>query len=249
MPTSKHKSSGPSAELARALSKLGFCSRTQARALIVAQRVRVNRVVRVDPTWRVDLERDRIEVDGKSVHGAEKIYLMLNKPRGFVTTASDEQGRKTVFACLAAEALSLPFLAPVGRLDQASEGLLLFTNDTTWAARITAPNSHVAKTYHVQVDCRVDETLARRIQRGARVDGEFLAAQSVRVLRQGEKRAWLEIVLDEGKNRHIRRLLGGLEINVLRLLRVAIGSLLLGTLAKGKTRLLTDAEVAALRRR
>lgn len=229
----------------RALSKLGFCSRSQARELILAGAVTVNGVRRTDPHWRVQMERERIEVKGQTVRGEAKVYLMLNKPRGLVTTASDEQGRATVLECLAGE--ELPFVSPVGRLDKASEGLLLLTNDTAWAARITAPETHLEKTYHVQVDCVADEALARRVQQGVTVDGEFLRATRVSVLRTGEKNSWLEIVLDEGKNRHIRRLLAALEVNVLRLMRVAIGELVLGDLAKGKFRHLTGKEVKVLR--
>ena len=235
---------GESGGLARALSKLGYCSRSQARALIQAGRVRVNGVPRRDPEWRVNLERDRLQVDEQAVRGEAKVYLMLNKPRGLVTTAADEQGRETVFECLAGK--GLPFVAPVGRLDKASEGLLLLTNDTAWAARITAPESHLDKTYHVQVDCLADEDLARRIQAGAEAEGELLAARRVSVLRHGTRNSWLEIVLDEGKNRHIRRLLAALGVGVLRLVRVTIGPLPLGDLAKGQFRHLTSSEVRNL---
>ena len=169
---------------------------------------------------------------------------MLNKPRGLVTTASDEQGRETVFACLAGR--GLPHVSPVGRLDKASEGLLLFTNDTAWAARISDPASRIHKTYHAQVDCRADEVLAQRIVKGASVDGEFLSAERAGVLRHGGKNSWLEIVLAEGRNRHIRRLLETLGVNVLRLVRVAIGPLQLGDLAKGDSRFLTPDEVRRL---
>ena len=233
-----------SSGLARSLSKLGFCSRGQAWLLIEAGRVRVNSTIRRDPEWRVDLRRDRIAVDEEVVRGEDKVYLMLNKPRGLVTTTSDEQGRETVYDCLAGK--GLPFVAPVGRLDKASEGLLLFTNDSAWAARITDPESHVEKTYHVQVDCLADEGLASQLGVGARVDGELLAAKGVSVLRHGTCNSWLEIVLDEGKNRHIRRLLEALGVSVLRLVRVAIGQLALADLAKGESRRLTMAEVRAL---
>jgi 23S rRNA pseudouridine2605 synthase len=229
--------------LARTLSKLGYCSRSQAAALILARRVRVNGVVREDPEWRVSAG-DRIDVDGQVLAAAQKVYLMLNKPRGVVTTAADEQGRRTVFTCLPE---GLPFLAPVGRLDKASEGLLLFTNDSAWAARITAPESHLEKTYHVQIDRVGDDALARSIEIGVTDAGEHLSARSARVLRHGEKNAWLEIVLAEGKNRQIRRLLAALDVGTLRLIRVAIGALQLGELGKGETRALTDDEVAALR--
>jgi len=241
----KHvQSAEPRTGLARALSKLGFCSRSQAWTLIEAGHAQVNGQVVRDPERPVALRRDRIEVDGKLVRFETKVYLMLNKPRGLVTTASDEQGRQTVFECLAGK--GLPFVAPVGRLDKASEGLLLFTNDTAWAARITEPESHIDKTYHVQVNCVADEALARQLKEGLTVDGEFLSAKHVTVLRRGEKNSWLQIVLDEGKNRHIRRLLEARGVNALRLIRVAIGVLELGGLVKGEFRLLQEWETKSL---
>jgi 23S rRNA pseudouridine2605 synthase len=259
--SNRGKNTGQRTGLARALSKLGFCSRSRAWALIESGRVRVNGVIQRDPEKRVELGRDRIEVDGNNLRAEKKVYLMLNKPRGLVTTASDEKGRDTVFQCFdrvgegrhaACPEISdggtpsLRHLFPVGRLDKASEGLLLFTNDTAWAARITEPESHVDKTYHVQVDCLADDALARRIQDGVVVEGEFLAAKRASVLRHGDKNSWLEIVLDEGKNRHIRRLLAAMGVAVLRLVRVAVGPLALGALAKGKWRHLTRTEVSSL---
>ena len=235
---------GGQAGLARALSKLGFCSRSRARALIQSGHVRVGGVVCRDPQRLVNLEQDLIEVDGQPIRGEAKVYLMLNKPRGLVTTALDEHGRPTVFQCLTGK--GLPFVAPVGRLDKASEGLLLMTNDTDWAAAVAAPKGHLDKTYHVQVDCLPDEMLIKHLEEGIRAQGDLVAAKRASVLRHGEKNSWLEIVLDEGKNRHIRRLLAALEIYVLRLVRVSIGPLPLGNLAKGEFRRLTPREVAAL---
>jgi|KBSSwiStaDraftv2_1062776.scaffolds.fasta_scaffold80770_4 23S rRNA pseudouridine2605 synthase len=232
--------------LARVLSKLGVCSRTQAQALVRAGRVRVNDKIVLDPESPTDAQRDRISLDHEAVAAAEKAYLMLNKPRGYVTTTSDEQGRDTVYELL--QDGSLPWLAPVGRLDKASEGLLLFSNDSEWAARLTEPASHLDKTYHVQIDVLPDAALIQRLRAGIDDDGECLSAREVRELRRGEKNAWLEIVLDEGRNRHIRRLLAALDIAVLRLVRVAIGPLALGALAKGKWRVLSDDEVGMLKR-
>jgi 23S rRNA pseudouridine2605 synthase len=229
--------------LARALSKLGFCSRSQAAKLIREGRVRLNGATRRDPETPVRLRRDRIEVNGEAVRTESRIYLALNKPRGVVTTASDEKGRQTVYSLLDEK---LPWVGPVGRLDKASEGLLLLTNDSEWAARISDPVSHLDKTYHVQVGALVDESLADKIVRGLSADGELLRAKQARVLRAGEKNTWLEIVLDEGKNRQIRRMFETLGIEVLRLIRVAIGPLALGQLTKGKSRALTATEKAAL---
>jgi 23S rRNA pseudouridine2605 synthase len=230
--------------LARALSKLGHCSRRQAMELVAAGRVRVNGTGVRDPERPVVPGRDRIEVDGQPIVAAAAVYLMLNKPRGLVTTAADERGRDTVFRCLADP--GLPFVSPVGRLDQASEGLLLFTNDTAWAARVTDPASNLPKRYHVQVDCVAEAALCRRLVTGAEADGELLAVTQAEVLRCGTRNSWLEIVLSEGRNRHIRRLLGACGVNVLRLIRVAIGPLPLGALPKGAFRHLTAEEVQAL---
>jgi len=227
------------------LSKLGFCSRSQGRGLVEAGRVRVNGRVRADPEWRVDPRRDRLEVDGQPLRAEARVYLMLNKPRGLVTTRADEQGRATVCDLLAGK--GLPFLAPVGRLDKASEGLLLLTNDTQWAARLTDPAARVEKLYHAQVDCVADAELTRRLVAGVMVEGDFLAVKRAALLRHGVRNCWLELALDEGKNRHIRRLLAALQIEVLRLIRVAIGPLALGPLPKGEFRRLTPAEVEAMR--
>lgn len=225
--------------LARALSKLGYCSRSQARVLITSGRVWLNdREVR-DPETSVALGRDAIRVDGKRIAGAQKTYLMLNKPRGVVTTARDEKGRYTVYSLLPADQ---QWLAPVGRLDKASEGLLLFTNDSQWGARIASPETHVDKTYHVQIATIAGQELLDRLTEGVRVDGDLLRVNRASILRVGEKNSWLEIVLDEGKNRQIRRILSGLGIEVLRLVRVAIGPLQLGNLPKRKVRELSEEE-------
>jgi len=192
----------------------------------------------------VDTERDRIALDGHEIRAAARVYLMLNKPRGYVTTASDERGRDTVYTLLSDA--DLPWIAPVGRLDKASEGLLLLTNDSAWAARVTAPESHVEKTYHVQIDRVPDASLLASLKRGVDDEGEHLSARKVSELRRGQKNAWLEIVLDEGRNRQIRRLLAAHGIGVLRLVRVAIGPVALGTLAKGAFRTLDPSEIADL---
>jgi 23S rRNA pseudouridine2605 synthase len=230
--------------LSRALSKLGLCSRKQAELLVAEGRVRVAGKFARDPSMRVDLDRDRITVDGERVVAERKVYLMLNKPRGLVTTRDDPAGRGTVYDCL--EGIDLPFVSPVGRLDKASEGLLLMTNDTHWANGLLDPASHVDKTYHVQIGAAPDETMLARFRDGVTVDRELLTARSIELLRSGGRTAWLEIVLDEGRNRQIRRLLGAFDVEVLRLVRVAIGPLQLGDLAKGKARHLTAEELAML---
>ncbi len=232
--------------LQRAFSKLGICSRKQAEAFILEGRVRVNgKVVTAVDTW-VEMNSDRIELDGAVLKARAKIYLALNKPRGLVTTRDDPEGRDTVFDCL--EGLDLPFVAPIGRLDKASEGLLLFTNDTQLAQRLLDPDKDVRKIYHVQVSGEPGEAELARMTAGIEADGQLLTAAAVRLLRSGEKTAWLEVALTEGKNRQIRRMLEALGLECLRLVRVSIGDIVLGDLAKGATRFLSDDEVRSLRR-
>ena len=232
--------------LARALSKLGICSRSDGERLIRAGQVRVDGQVIRDPLHRIVPEQARLEVEGATVGAATKVYLALNKPRGAVTTRRDPQGRPTVYDLLPSD---LPFIGPVGRLDQASEGLLLLTNDTAWSAHLTAPDSHIDKTYHVQVAGLPDPARLARLRSGV-IDPETsdrLTAKSIELLREGSRSShWLTIVLDEGQNRQIRRLLAAEGLETKRLIRVAIGPLPLGTLAKGAWRHLTPAEVRAL---
>jgi 23S rRNA pseudouridine2605 synthase len=228
---------------ARVISKLGLGSRTQAAQWIKEGRVRVNGHQVRDPEFPVNQAADRITVDGQA-DAPPRLVVMLNKPRGLVTTTRDEQGRDTVYRCFAAA--DLPWLAPVGRLDKASEGLLLFSNDPAWAARITHPSSGPDKTYHVQIDRVQDAALLESLERGTQVDGEVLRAKKASWLRGGQKNAWLKIVLDEGRNRQIRRLLSALDIAVLRLVRVSVGDLELGELAKGAWRALSEQEIESL---
>jgi 23S rRNA pseudouridine2605 synthase len=232
------------------MSKMGYCSRAQAADLIATGRVRLNGAVRRNVEAPVRFGQDKIEVDGREIRAAEKSYWMLNKPRGVVTTASDEKGRETVYDYIGKDGDmgDGKWLAPVGRLDKASEGLLLLTNDSEWAARVLDPQRHVAKTYHVQMAALADEALLQALRSGVRDGTDFLRVARVRELRRGERNSWLEIVLHEGKNRQIRRMLETLGTEVLRLVRVAIGGLELGDLAKGESRKLSVAEKAALER-
>jgi 23S rRNA pseudouridine2605 synthase len=190
--------------------------------------------------------RDKVTVDNAATSQESFVYIALNKPRGLVVTARDEKGRDTVYSLLREAAL--PWVGPVGRLDKASEGLLLMSNDTAWAAGITDPSSGKEKTYHVQVRGAPGEEACQVMRHGVEEGGEILRALAVRILRQGPRQAWLEIVLNEGRNRHIRRMLGVLGLDVVRLVRVAIGELTLGELAKGQWRRLDASEVEMLRR-
>jgi 23S rRNA pseudouridine2605 synthase len=243
------KSKSPRYGVARVISKLGLGSRTQAVQWVREGRVRVNGRLVWDAEFRVQPDLDRVTLDGQE-RAPARLVIMLNKPRGLVTTTKDEQGRDTVYRCF--QGAAVPWLAPVGRLDKASEGLLLFSNDPAWAARITAPATGPDKKYHVQIDRLADSSLLEHLEAGVELPGERgggarrIAAKSARCLRTGRKNAWLEIVLDEGRNRQIRRLLAACDVSVLRLVRVAIGGLLLGDLPKGGWRALTKEEISAL---
>ena len=239
--------SSPRHGLARVLSKLGVCSRSQAEQWVREGRVGVaGRIVR-DPYSPTAAHSDQLSVDGEKVTSAQGVYVLFNKPRGLVVSKTDEKGRDTVYTALASA--GLPWLGPVGRLDKASEGLLLLSNDTAWAAGITDPSTHLSKTYHVQVTGRPGAEALSAMLAGISDQGDLLKARTATVLREGEKNAWLEVVLDEGRNRHIRRLLAALGYDVLRLIRVAIGPLPLGELAKGQWRHLSADEVRALKTR
>lgn len=229
----------PVVSLPRALSKLGFCSRTEAAVLIEAGRVSVDSRLARSVNLRVDPARSRITVDGRAVAAEAKVYLMLNKPRGLVTTRCDPQERRTVYDCLPSD---LPFVSPVGRLDKASEGLLVLTNDTGWGDYLMNPASGVPKTYHVKIDQIADETFIRALTFPVEDGGERLSAAAVRLLRTGRRSSWIEIVLTEGRNRQVRRMIAAMGADVLRLVRIGIGNVVLGDLGKARTRALTGIE-------
>lgn len=232
--------------LARALSKLGWCSRAEARPLILAGRVAVNGTVVRDPEARVDVRRAHITVNGTSVRAAAQVYLMLHKPRGWVTTTRDEHGRSTVYELLPD---NIPRVVAVGRLDLESEGLLLFTNDTRWADRLTDPRSHVDKTYHVQVGRMPTDAELDSMRAGVDAGrGEVLGVKDVQRLPTRKREHWLEVTLDEGKNRQIRRVFEACDVEILTLRRMAIGPVKLGDLGPGLWRLLTPEESAQLAR-
>ena len=227
--------------LARTLSKLGICSRSQAETLIQAGAVQVDGHTISDPEARIDPARAQITINGQPARTPARVYIALNKPRGLVTTRADERGRATVYTCFADS--GLPYLSPVGRLDQASEGLLLFSNDSEWNAAVIDPATHVDKIYHVQIGLLPTAEFLARLCQGIVTDGELLQVKAARELRRGGRNAWLEITLDEGRNRHLRRMLKAAGADVLRLIRIGIGPLRLGTLAKGAWRNLSTDEV------
>lgn len=222
---------------------MGLASRSEAARLIEAGAVQVNGKVVHNPEHPVLMTVDVVSMNGTIAKPMEFQALMLNKPRGLVTTRSDEKQRSTVYDCLPK---NLPWMLPIGRLDKASEGLLLFCNDPKWASGITDPETGPDKTYHVQINALPDVGLIQSILKGVESDSGFLSAKRIAVLRHGEKNAWLEITLDEGRNRHIRRLLEAFDIEVLRLIRTAIGGLRLGNLPKGQCRVLTESDLLLL---
>jgi 23S rRNA pseudouridine2605 synthase len=234
--------------LVRALSKLGLVSRTDARALILAGRVRVNGRVVTDGRTGVIPERVRIAIDGRETSAPARRIIVLHKPRGVVTTRRDPEKRRTVFDVLGAAGEGL---APVGRLDMASTGLLLFTNDTRLASRLTDPATGLRRRYVVIVRGSVSAADARRLESGLDVvapdgAGERLRAASVLVRKSSNRETHLIVDLLEGRNREIRRLFEAIGHAVTRLHRVAFGAIALGTLAPGAWRELTGTERQAL---
>ena len=240
--------------VARVISKRGFCSRSIAENLVREGRVSLRGKIVRDPDTPA-YENDEIAVDGTPVEAAQKFYFAMNKPRGIVTTASDEKGRKTVMDLFREQYAKIfpgkpvPHIAPVGRLDAASEGLLLFTNDTQWADALLnprEPSQHI-KIYRVQVAGKPSDAELEQMEKGfhvpPRVFGEseeFMHAERAVLHSEGEKNCWLEITLDEGKNREIRRMLAKLGYEVLRLVRIKFCNYELGDLKRGEIKQLNS---------
>ena len=227
--------------LNRALSKLGLASRSEARGLIAGGRVTVNgRVVR-DALSPVDLERARIAVDGMARARAERVVMALHKPRGVVTTRSDPQGRPTVYSLLEGAPARV---MPVGRLDLATAGLLLLTNDTRFGDWLTDPRSEVPKVYLVTVRGRVTEEDVAHLRAGVEDGGQTLAPEAVTIRKASNRESHLVVTLSEGKNREVRRLCEAIGHAVTRLRRVQIGGIELGTLRPGAWRIVDPEELA-----
>jgi len=230
--------------LERVLSKAGVGSRVDARARVRAGRVKVNGHVVRDPDHWVDLKRDRVRLDDKPLKARERVYLLLYKPTGYLTTYRDPQGRPTVYDLIKDVGT---FVSPVGRLDLDTSGLLLMTNDNQFAERVTNPDSHVPKTYLVKASTRLTDEQLQQLRDGIELtDGPTRPAQ-VRRVRDSEKYTHVEITLTEGRNRQVRRMIEALDATVLKLVRVKIGPIAIGTLQIRKWRLLTPAEVETLR--
>lgn len=226
--------------LERALSKLGIASRSEARRWIAEGRIQVDGRTTTNSQTPVVPERIRVEVDGEPAGRAAPLTVLLHKPRGVVTTRSDPQGRPTVYSCL--EGIET-FLGPVGRLDAATTGLLLLTNDTRLADWLTDPQNAVPRVYLVTVKGEMGEAEARRLEEGIEEDRERLAARSVRIRKRSGRETHLVVELTEGKNREIRRMLAAVGHEVTKLKRVAYGGLELGHLAPGKWRTVSPEEL------
>jgi 23S rRNA pseudouridine2605 synthase len=227
--------------LARAISKFGVASRSQARGMISGGEVTVNGVVTQDPDVWIDPRRDIIAIGGNRVQARSFVYLALHKPAGVVTTRSDERGRSTVYALLPPD---MQWVFPVGRLDRESSGLLIITNDTAFGERLTSPGAKLTKVYEVRLDRPLEAPDAATLRKGMTAGG--VQYRPVETERIGNDPLAVKVSLTEGKNRQIRKMLAALGYNVLLLHRVSIGTLALGTLAPGSVRPLTPAEVTAL---
>ena len=233
----------PLKTLERVISKAGLGSRTEARKWIGAGRVKVNGKVEGDPNRWVDLERDRVTFDDKPLAKAEHVYLLLHKPAGYLTTYRDPEGRKTIYDLLPDRDR---YLFPVGRLDLDTSGLLILTNDTAFAERLTNPDYHVPKTYVVKASKHLTEAQLDELRRGIELrDGPTRPAIVNRLRDPGGKTVF-EITITEGRNRQVRRMVEALDAKVISLARVAIGSIELGALEPGATRALTREELAML---
>ncbi|MDR3703595.1 MAG: pseudouridine synthase [Candidatus Sulfopaludibacter sp.] len=225
--------------LERVFSKAGMGSRSDARSWIGSGQVRVNGKVVQNPDHWVDLDRDRITFQGKPLRMAEKIYILLYKPKGYITSYGDPENRPTVYD-LTKEAGG--WLAPVGRLDLDTSGLLLMTNDTAFAERITNPAHEIAKTYQVKASTLVTDDQLEQLRLGVELSDGRTRPALVRHLRDSARFSFLELTITEGRNRQVRRMIETLGCKVLKLVRVAIGPIRIGDLPIGKWRHLTAEE-------
>ncbi len=237
------KAKRPLKTLDRVLSKRGLGSRTDARAWIDAGKVSVNGKVIRNPDHWVDLQRDRVSFNGRPLQQAKKTYILLYKPKGYLTTYRDPEGRPTVYDLVAGVGT---WVAPVGRLDLDTSGLLLLTNDNDFAERITNPKHKIPKTYQVKTATLLTEDQLEQLRKGVELtDGRTLPA-TVSRLRDRARSTFLEITIVEGRNRQVRRMVEAIGSDVLKLVRTAIGPIQIGSLQIGTWRRLTSAEVRAL---
>ena len=243
--------------LERVLSKAGVGSRTEARRWIAAGRVRVNGKAVRDPDAWVDLERDKVEFDGKPLRREQRVYLLLYKPTGYLTTRKDPEGRPTIYdlpdvgrASARPDGLKpVLHLFSAGRLDLDTSGLLILTNDAQFAEQLTNPDYHVPKTYLVKANRHLDDADLERLRNGIELGDGTTRPATVTRIREASGKTVFEITITEGRNRQVRRMVEALDAKVLELVRVAIGPIRIGDLQMGKVRELTPDEVRTLTRR
>lgn len=233
----------PLKTLERVLSKSGLGSRTEARKWVGAGRVKVNGRVEGNPNRWIDLERDEVSVDDRPIAKAAPAYLLLHKPAGYLTTYRDPEGRKTIYDLLPDRER---YLFPVGRLDLDTSGLLILTNDTAFAERITNPEFHIPKTYIVKASKHLSAEQLDRLRNGIELRDGMTRPAIVEHLREPGGKTVFSITITEGRNRQVRRMVEALDAKVISLTRVAIGDVPLGDLAEGATRDLTPEELTAL---
>ncbi len=233
----------PIKTLERVLSKAGVGSRTEARKWIAEGRVRVNGHVVTDPDEWIDLQRDRVAFDGKPLRKMERTYLLLYKPKGYLTTYRDPQGRPTIYDLLPDRDR---YLFPVGRLDLETSGLLILTNDTAFAERLTNPDYKVPKTYLVKASKHLSDEQLDQLRNGVILRDGVTRPALVQRLRESGGKTVFEITITEGRNRQVRRMVEALDAKVLKLVRVSIGPIRIGDLEIGKARKLTAAEIKSL---
>lgn len=233
--------------LDRVLSRYGIASRVHARRAILSGRVKVNgRIVR-DPDRWTHPEKEPVHMDGNLLKKTRAVYLLFYKPKGVITSHGDPSGRKTIYDFLEKK---MPWVSPVGRLDKDTSGLILLTNDTEFANHITDPRSEVAKVYVVKANCLVGDDQLDRLRAGIEMKrGDWAKPQSVRRLEDRGKYSWIEVVLTEGKNREVRRMMEAVGLKVLKLVRTRIGPCTLEGLQVGRLRPLLACEVNQIRGR
>ncbi len=229
--------------LERVLSKAGLGSRTDARKWIGAGRIRVNGKLIQTPDHWVDLERDQVMLDGKPVRAGRKIYLLLYKPKGYITSYKDPEGRPTVYDLIQSVG---QWVVPVGRLDQDTSGLLLLTNDTHFAELVTNPDYKIPKTYLVKTSMRLGDDQLEQLRKGVMLKDGPTQPAIVQRVRDSGKYTFLEITIREGRNRQVRRMIEAIGSKVLKLVRTEIGGLRIGDLPIGTYRELLPAEVKML---
>ena len=229
--------------LERVFSKAGAGSRTDARRWIGTGRVRVNGKVVQNPDHWVDSDRDRVTLDGKPLKPIEKVYLLLYKPKGYVVSYGDPDGRPTVYDLVRDARV---WLSPVGRLDLETSGLLIMTNDTAFAERVTNPEHKVQKTYQIKASTLLTDEQIDRLRRGVELSDGMTRPALVERLRDGAKHTFLEMTITEGRNRQVRRMLEAVDSKVLKLVRTAIGRVRIADLQIGKWRKLSGEEVRGL---